>query len=140
MNQKNKLPFLLSILLYSLLLLALLILVVFALLSINQYQFAYLLDAYSSRSFEFSLLTQLYTPFLFIIIYIVSIILMILTKKIGYYLFYLLNLFLVVVLILHPPIHFLNISVIILINLIIFWQFSSYEKTKLKQELVIIED
>lgn len=140
MNPKAKLPFLLSILLYSLLVLSTLIFIVFMVLAFHQDQFKYLIEAYSSRSFELSLLSQLYTPFLFIVVYIASIIMMILTKTYAYYIFYILNLFLLFVLFINPPIHVLNIGLIILVSFIVFWQFSVYKKVKLKQEMPINED
>lgn len=134
MNQKKKLPFLLSIILYSLLVLSTLFFIVFISLALHQDQFKLLLDIYSSRSLELSLLSQLYSPFLFIVVYIISIVMMILAKKQAYYLFYILNLFLLLVLLINPPIHFLNIGLIVLINLIIIWQFSVHKKVLLDQE------
>ena len=140
MNQKTKLPFLLSIILYSLLVLSTLIFIVFISLALHQDQFKFLIELYSSRRFELSLLSQLYTPFLFIVGYIISIVMMILDKKMAYYIFYVLNLFLLVVLVLNPPIHFPNMGLIVLVNLVVFWQFSVHKKAKLTQERAINED
>lgn len=140
MNQKTKLPFLLSIILYSLLVLSTLIFIVFISLALHQDQFKFLLEAYSTRNFELSLLSQLYTPFIFIVFYMISIVMMILAKNYAYYIFYILNLFLLLVLLINPPIHFLNISLIVLINLIIIWQFSVHKKVQLEQEMAINEE
>lgn len=140
MNQKTKLPYILSILLFSLLVLSSLIFVIFILLALHQDQFIYLHETYSSYTFELSLLSQLYAPFVFIMVYIFSIIMMLLHKKFAYYLFFLLNFFLLIILSINPPIHFLNMSLIILVNLIIYWQYSVYNKLKLSQELAINDD
>ena len=140
MSPKTKLPFLLSILLYSLLVLSTVIFIVFISLALHQDQFEYLLKAFSSRSFELSLLSQLYTPLLFIVIYIASLVMMILAKTYAYYIFYSLNIFLLLVLLVNPPIHFLNMGLIIFICFFIFWQFSAFKKAKMKQETPINED
>lgn len=140
MVRNAKLPFFLSILLYSLLLLSTLVFIVFIFLAFHQDQFRYLSEAYSSRTFELSLLSQLYTPFLFIVVYIGTIIMMILAKTYAYYVFYILNLILLFVLLVNPPIHYLSIGLIILICLIVFWQFSAYKKVNMDQEMPISED
>lgn len=140
MSQTIKLPFVLSTLLYSLLVLSSLVFIVFMSLALHQDQFKFLLEAYSSRSFNITLLSQLYAPLLFIVIYMISIVMMIFSFTYAYYVFYVLNLFLTLMLFINPPIAFLNIVLIISVNLFIFWQFSVYKKSQLDQETTINEE
>ena len=140
MNRRAKLPFLLSILLYSLLVLSSLIFVVLMFLALHQDQFKFLIEAYSTRSFELGLLSQLYAPLLFIVVYIITVVMMILVKKYAYYVFYALNIFLILALLINPPIHFLNIGLIISINFIIIWQVSIHRKAQMVEEMEINEE